>query len=150
MTNLKTKKKLASRVFGVGQNRLKINSQQVDKLDDAITRGSMRSLKKDDVIIVPKKQGISRGRQRLKKKKVKRGRTQGSKEGAKYSRLSKKSRWMIKVRAQRKRLKIYRDRQEISNASFWELYKMSSSGSIRSVKHLIELVAERAERKGEN
>ena len=58
MTNLKTKKKLASRVFGVGLNRLKINSQQVDKLDDAITRGSMRSLKKDDVIIVPKKQTI--------------------------------------------------------------------------------------------
>ena len=94
-----------------------------------------------------KKQGVSRGRHRQQKKKQKRGRTQGSKEGAKYSRLSKKSRWMIKVRAQRRRLKISKDRQEISNASFWELYKMSSSGGIRSVKHLNELIAQH---KGEN
>ena len=147
MTNLKTKKELAARVFGVGKNRLKLNTEQIEKFDDAITRGSIRSLKKDDVVILPKKQGISRGRHRQQKKKQKRGRTQGSKEGAKYSRLSKKSRWMIKVRAQRRRLKISKDRQEISNASFWELYKMSSSGGIRSVKHLIELIAER---KGEN
>nr|AIE93354.1 Ribosomal protein L19E [uncultured marine thaumarchaeote AD1000_33_G09] len=55
-------------MFGVGQNRLKINSEQVDKLDDAITRGSMRSLKKDDIVTIPKKQGISRGRQRQKRK----------------------------------------------------------------------------------
>ena len=147
MTNLKTKKELAARVFGVGKNRLKLNTEQLEKLDDAITRGSIRSLKKDDVVTLPKKQGISRGRYRQQKKKQKRGRTQGSKEGAKYSRLSKKSRWMIKVRAQRRRLKISKDRQEISNASFWELYKMSSSGGIRSVKHLNELIAQR---KGEN
>ena len=147
MTNLKTKKELAARVFGVGKNRLKLNTEQIEKLDDAITRGSIRSLKKDDVVTLPKKQGISRGRYRQQKKKQKRGRTQGSKKGAKYSRLSKKSRWMIKVRAQRRRLKISKDRQEISNASFWELYKMSSSGGIRSVKHLNELIAQR---KGEN
>ena len=147
MTNLKTKKELAARVFGVGKNRLKLNTEQLEKLDDAITRGSIRSLKKDDVVTLPKKQGISRGRYRQQKKKQKRGRTQGSKEGAKYSRLSKKSRWMIKVRAQRRRLKISKDRQEISNASFWELYKMSSSGGIRSVKHLNELIAQH---KGEN
>ena len=147
MTNLKTKKELAARVFGVGKNRLKLNTEQLEKLDDAITRGSIRSLKKDDVVTLPKKQGISRGRYRQQKKKQKRGRTQGSKKGAKYSRLSKKSRWMIKVRAQRRRLKISKDRQEISNASFWELYKMSSSGGIRSVKHLNELIAQR---KGEN
>ena len=147
MTNLKTKKELAARVFGVGKNRLKLNTEQLEKLDDAITRGSIRSLKKDDVVTLPKKQGISRGRYRQQKKKQKRGRTQGSKKGAKYSRLSKKSRWMIKVRAQRRRLKISKDRQEISNASFWELYKMSSSGGIRSVKHLNELIAQH---KGEN
>ena len=147
MTNLKTKKKLAARVFGIGQNRLKLDASQAEKLDDAITRGSIRSLKKDNVVILPKKQGVSRGRHRRQKRKLKRGRTQGSKEGAKYSRLSKKNRWMIKVRAQRKRLKISKDRKEISNSSFWILYKMSSSGGIRSVKHLNELIAEH---KGEN
>lgn len=141
MTNLKIKKKLAARVFGVGQHRLKINSKESDKLEDAITRGSIRSLKKDGIITLPKKQGISLGRQRIKKKKTKRGRTQGSKEGAKFSRVTKKRRWIIKVRAQRKRLKIFKDRQEISNASFWQLYKMSSSGDIRSIKHLNELIS---------
>ena len=33
MTNLKTKKKLAARVFGVGKNRLKLNTEQIEKLD---------------------------------------------------------------------------------------------------------------------
>ena len=134
---------MAARVFGVGKSRVKISLDEPEKLEDAITRGSMRSLKKSGLVDISQKQGISRGRIRIQHKKTKRGRTVGSKEGAKYSRLSKKSRWMIKVRAQRKRLKISRDRQEISNASFWELYKMSSSGGIRSVKHLIELITER-------
>ena len=83
MTNLKTKKKLAARVFGVGKNRLKLNTEQVEKLDDAITRGSIRSLKKDNVVTLPKKQGVSRGRHSRQNRKLKRGRTQGSKEGAK-------------------------------------------------------------------
>ena len=36
MTNLKTKKELAARVFGVGKNRLKLNTEQLEKLEDRL------------------------------------------------------------------------------------------------------------------
>tara|TARA_B100001013_G_scaffold228310_1_gene139992 strand:- start:2566 stop:2982 length:417 start_codon:yes stop_codon:yes gene_type:complete len=131
---------MAARVFGVGKSRVKISLNEPEKLEDAITRGSMRSLKKSGLVDISQKQGISRGRIRIQHKKTKRGRTVGSKEGAKYSRVTKKRRWIMKVRAQRKRLKIFKDRDDISNKSFWKLYTMSSSGQIRSVKHLNELI----------
>tara|TARA_B000000460_G_C21425138_1_gene352648 strand:- start:172 stop:612 length:441 start_codon:yes stop_codon:yes gene_type:complete len=141
MTNLKSKKIMASRVFSVGMKRIKIDPDSTDKLTDAITRGSIRSLKKDGVIKIKSKRGISSGRRRIiRQKSTKRGRKSGSKEGAKYSRLTKKRRWIMKVRSQRKRLHILKDRNEISNPLFWKLYIMSSSGQIRSVRHLQELV----------
>ena len=141
MTNLKSKKIMASRVFSVGMKRIKIDPDSTDKLNDAITRGSIRSLKKDGVTKIKSKQGISSGRRRISRNKsTKRGRKSGSKEGSKYSRLTKKRRWIMKVRSQRKRLQILKDRNEIPNTLFWKLYIMSSSGQIRSVKHLQELV----------
>ena len=141
MTNLKSKKIMASRGFSVGIKRIKINPDSVDKLNDAITRGSIRSLKKDGVIQIKSKQGISSGRRRIvRQKSTKRGRKAGSKEGAKYSRITKKRLWILKVRSQRKRLHMLKDREEISNTLFWKLYLTSSSGQIRSVKHLQELV----------
>ena len=70
----------------------------------------------------------------------KRGRTTGSKTGAKYSRITKKRLWIIKIRAIRRRLKIKKDRDEISNKVYWEVYKMAGSGQIRNVKHMQEVV----------
>ena len=132
---------MVSRVFSVGMKRIKIDPNSVEKLNDAITRGSIRSLKKDGVIKIKSKQGISSGRRRIhRQKSTQRGRKPGSKEGAKYSRLTKKRRWIIKVRSQRKRLQVLKDRKEIPNTLFWKLYVMSSSGQIRSVRHLQELV----------
>ena len=132
---------MASRVFSVGMKRIKIDPDSVEKLNDAITRGSIRSLKKDGVIKIKSKRGISSVRRRIhRQKSTKRGRKPGSKEGAKYSRLTKKRRWIIKVRSQRKRLQVLKDRKEIPNTLFWKLYVMSSSGQIRSVRHLQELV----------
>ena len=65
---------MAARVFGVGKSRVKISLNEPEKLEDAITRGSMRSLKKSGLVDISQKQGISRGRIRIQHKKTKRGR----------------------------------------------------------------------------
>ena len=48
--------------------------------------------------------------------------------------------WIIKIRAIRRRLKIKKDRNEISNKIYWEVYKMAGSGQLRNVKHMEEVV----------
>ena len=141
MTNLKPKKRMAASVLGVGVNKIRFNDVDGDKLGDAITRGSIRSLVKDGTIYAVPKKGISKSRHLKKMRSLKkRGRTTGSKTGAKYSRITKKRLWIIKIRAIRRRLKIKKDRDEISNKVYWEVYKMAGSGQIRNVKHMQEVV----------
>ena len=87
------------------------------------------------------KKGISKSRHLKKIRNLKkRGRTTGSKKGAKYSRITKKRLWIIKIRAIRRRLKIKKDRNEISNKTYWDVYKMAGSGQLRNVKHMEEVV----------
>ena len=141
MTNLKSKKRMAASVLGVGINKIRFNDVYGDKLEDAITRGSIRALVKDGTIYAAPKKGNSKSRHLKKIRNLKkRGRTSGSKKGAKYSRITKKRLWIIKIRAIRRRLKIKKDRNEISNKTYWEVYKMAGSGQLRNVKHMEEVV----------
>lgn len=141
MTNLKSKKRMAASVLGVGTNKIRFNDVDGDKIEDAITRGSIRALVKDGTIYAAPKKGISKSRHLKKIRNLKkRGRTTGSKKGAKYSRITKKRLWIIKIRAIRRRLKIKKDRNEISNKTYWDVYKMAGSGQLRNVKHMEEVV----------
>ncbi len=44
VVNLKAKKRLASRVAGVGIHRIKFDTDHLDDIADAITRANIRSL----------------------------------------------------------------------------------------------------------
>jgi large subunit ribosomal protein L19e len=143
MTNLAAKKKMAAEVLGVGVSRIWLDPGQTDKLQDAITRESIKQLIKDGVIKVKKKKGISRGRVRQRKAKLKkRGRGAGSKEGAKGARAGKKERWVKKVRALRRYVKILKDRGEITNDTAKKLRLMIKGGQVRSLRHLREIISE--------
>jgi len=50
--------------------------------------------------------------------------------------------WITKVRALRWRLKVAKDRKQISKASYRALYKQIKGGQVRGVKHLLELMKE--------
>ena len=143
VVNLRAKKRLVSRVVGVGVNRVRFDSDHLDDVTDAITRVSIRSLITANTIKIKPIVGTSRGRARLKKiQKRKRGTKQGSKKGRKGARIGKKKVHVAKVRALRYRLKIYKDRKEITNKEFWELYKMVGGNTIRNVAHLRSLIDE--------
>ena len=141
--NLKAKKRLVSRIVGVGVHRVKFDSDHLDDIADAITRDNIRSLITANTIRIKSIVGTSRGRAQIKKtQRKKRGTTQGSKKGTKGARSKRKENHMIKVRALRYRLKVAKDRKEITNPEFWELYKMIGGNTIRNSAHLRSLIEE--------
>ena len=143
VVNLRAKKRLVSRITGVGIHRVKFDSDHLDDIADAITRDNIRSLITANTIKIKPIVGTSRGRAQFKKtQKKKRGIKQGSKKGTKGTRVGKKRVHIEKVRALRYRLKVAKDRKEIENKEFWELYKMIGGNTVRNSAHLRSLIEE--------
>lgn len=143
VVNLRAKKRLVSRVVGVGVHRVKFDSDHLDDIADAITRDTIRSLITANTIKIKPIVGTSRGRAQFKRiQRKKRGTTQGSKKGKKGARTKRKREHILKVRALRYRLKIAKDRKEITNKEFWNLYKMIGGDTVRNSAHLRSLIEE--------
>ncbi|MDH3825735.1 MAG: 50S ribosomal protein L19e [Nitrosopumilus sp.] len=143
VVNLKAKKRLASRVTGVGVHRIKFDSDHLDDVADAITRENIRSLITANTIQIKSFTGTSRGRAQHKKdQKNKRGTGQGSKQGRKGARVGKKEVYVAKVRSLRRLLKIAKDRKDITNPEFWGLYKKVGGNTVRNKAHLRLLMEE--------
>ena len=148
--NLRSKKLLVSRMCGVGLKRIKFDSDHLDDVEDAITRENIRSLITANTIKIKQITGTSRGRAQLKKiQKRKRSVKSGSKKGTKGARgIGKKQAYVIKVKSLRYRLKIAKDRKEITNKEFWNIYKKIGGNTIRNNAHLRTLIEEiKAKRK---
>jgi large subunit ribosomal protein L19e len=140
--NLKSKRRLAASVLGVGVDRVVFDDEYSDLIQDAITRSTIRGLVGFGAIRVASQKGVSRGRFRTKSRKLKRGRGAGSTEGSATARTPRKDRWISKVRALRWRLKVAKDRKEISSQAYKKLYKQVKGGQVRGVKHLLDLMKE--------
>ena len=136
---------------GVGLKRIKFDSDHLDDVADAITRDNIRSLFTANTIRIEPIKGASRGRAKIKKiQKKKRGVKQGSKKGRKGARVGKKEVYVTKVRSLRYRLKIAKDRKEITNTEFWDLYKKIGGNTVRNIAHLRTLIDEKtAKRKAQ-
>lgn len=142
--NLRSKKRLVSRMFGVGIHRVTFDSDHLDDVADAITRENVRSLISANTIKIKPIVGTSRGRAQQKIiQKKKRGTKQGSKKGRIGARVGKKEVYVAKVRALRRRLKVVKDRKEITNPEFWQLYKKIGGNTVRNSAHLRQLIEEK-------
>jgi len=143
VVNLKAKKRLASRVTGVGIHRIKFDTDHLDDIADAITRANIRSLITANTIRIKSFTGTSKGRAHKKKaQKNKRGTTQGAKKGKKGARVGKKQVYVAKVRSLRRLLKIAKDRKDLTNPEFWVLYKKVGGNTVRNKAHLRTLMEE--------
>ena len=147
--NLKSKKRLASRIVGVGVNRIRLDNDHLDDVADAITRDDIRSLITANTIQIKPFTGTSRGRAQTKlDQRNKRGTNQGSKQGRKGARVGKKEVYVAKVRSLRRLLKIAKDRKDLTNPEFWTLYKKVGGNTVRNKAHLRTLMEEiKAKRK---
>ena len=88
------------------------------------------------------------GARKIKKQKAKGKRKgAGSRKGKINSRISKKERWIIKIRAQRKLLKELREKKEIPKEAYSDLYMKAKGGFFRSRRHIMIYLEERGLKK---
>ncbi len=127
-------KRVAADLLGCGVSRVRFDPERLEEIADAITREEIGYLIKDGAIYKAPEQGISRARVRKKK------RGPGSRKGAKYSRVSRKERWMAKVRAQRKKLKELREKHMITPSDYRKVYLMVKAGAFKSIAAMMDYI----------
>ncbi|MFN3527653.1 MAG: 50S ribosomal protein L19e [Candidatus Altarchaeaceae archaeon] len=140
--DIKNKKELAARTFGVGKDRVYFDPLKLEEIKKAITKEDIRNLKKENIIKIKPKKGISRGRARKRDLQRKKGRRRGhgSRKGTKNARLNQKNMWIRRIRALRSVLKEMRDKKEIDTKTYRKLYLMAKGNTFKSVKALKEYI----------
>ncbi len=142
MTNLSKQRRMAAEILKVGVGRVWIDPEAMEDVAAAITREDVRKLIEEGVIRRKQKKGVSRGRarERMRKRKKGRGRGPGSRKGAEYARLPRKRRWIMRIRALRRRLRELRDEKKIDRHTYRILYRRAKGGMFKSVAHLEEYI----------
>lgn len=145
--DLKNQRRMAADIMDVGEDRVWIDPDNQEKVDEAITRQDIRNLIEGDTIQKKDVKGTSKGRARDKKKQKKKGRRkgQGSRQGKKGARKSSKKEWMENIRAIRTELKEMRDNEEITQEQYRDLYDRAKGGFFRDTKHVKNYVENKME-----
>lgn len=129
---LELQKRLAADILKCGLTRVRFDQERLDEIAEAITREDIKRLIDDGAIYKIQARGVSRARVREEKKKG-----LGSRKGGKYSRISRKELWMRKVRAQRNKLKILRDKRFIDRSVYRKIYRMVKAGAFKSIADMM-------------
>ena len=135
MTTLRSQRRLAAQLLKVGQNRVWMDPERMDDVEVAITREEIKKLIHEGIIKASPEKGVSRGRARLIHAKKKKGRRRGpgSVTGSAHAKISRKTAWISKIRALRKRLRRLKTGKIVTDDSYRKLYKMARSGRFESV-----------------
>ncbi len=143
--NLATKRRIAADVLKVGKDRVYFDPDRLPDIKEAITKADIRKLINEYAIQVKPVVSNSRSRIRKNKEQKKKGRRkgQGSRKGKMTARLSKKERWMAKIRPQRVFLKELKKKDLLDTSTYREVYKKAKSGFFRSVRHIKLYLVER-------
>lgn len=123
---LRSIRRMAAEILKVGENRVWIDPENIDRAIEAITREDIKALIKDGVIKKKPEKGISRRKKRKRK-------GPGSRKG---SSLSDKIKWIMKVRAQRKFIKQLKMRKIIDRSTYRKLYKMIKGNAFNSISQI--------------
>jgi len=139
---LRSQRQIAARILNVGYNRVWIDPEKTKAIETAITRREIGKLVNDGVIKARPEKGVSRSRAKVLHQKRRKGRRSsvGSREGAKYARMPRKKRWMMKIRALRKKLAELKEQKSITVSTYRRLYILAKGGAFRNVSHLLQHV----------
>jgi len=139
MPDLSNQRRMAATLLKCGQGRVWIDPSRQEDLADAVTRKDIRGAIKAGVIQRLPIAGTSRGRARKLAEERKKGRHQGpgSRRGSPASRVSKKHRWMRRIRAQRSLLAELRGQKKIPPSVYRSFYQKAKGGMFRSRAHLL-------------
>ncbi len=135
---MKNKKALAAKIMKTSPKKVKFLADAIEDIKKAITRSDIRGLIAVKKIVKSGKNQHSRsGARKIKAQKKKgRGKGTGRRKGSKHSIVSKKSKWIAKIRTQRVLLKELRDKSIISTKNYQMLCRKSKGGYFRNKRHI--------------
>ncbi len=136
--NLRTQKRMAALILKCGVNRVWINPNKVEDLEDAITRADIRTAILSGTIAKLPANGISRARKEYvwKQKAKGRRRGQGTRKGSGLARTPKKRAWIQTIRPLRQRLRQLKSEGKIDSRAYRKLYMQAKGGMFKSRSHL--------------
>ena len=138
-------KEVASKVLKIGTSKVKIIDNE--KAAQAMTREDIRGLIKQGAITKKPEKGTSRARAKKiatqKKKGLRKGR--GKRKGTVKAKIGKKTPWLKRIRALRKKLR--EEKPKLEEKNYRKLYNMTRGGYFRSKSHLSIYIKEKNLRK---
>lgn len=140
MSNLRTQKRIAAEVLRIGKDRVWINPGASVDVSQAMTREDVRNIIEQGLIQEKpeKKQTRERAKKRDELKKKRKGVGQGKRRGKSNSRTTKKEKWMIKVRSQRKFLRYLKEKGAIAEGEYRKYYLRIKGGVYTTLKQMKE------------
>ena len=131
--SLRMQRRLAADLLKCGENRVRFDPERIEDVMDAITRADIRRLIKDGVIYAAPKKGQTRHR-------VKEKRGPARRKGGKHSVISRKRRWVMRVRAQRRVIASLRDSGRLARDAYRKVYLQVKAGRFKSVADLMRFL----------
>lgn len=142
--NLSVQKRIAAEVLNCGVHRVWLNTERAEEISMAITREDIRKLVHRGLVKKKPENAESKVRARKRALQKKKGRRKGygKRKGSANARLSRKVKWMQRIRPLRRELKKMRDTRYVERNVYRRLYRMAKGGAFRSVGHLETYVEE--------
>jgi len=129
---------MAAQLLGCGSNRVWMDTNRLEDISEAVTRGDIRRLIVSGAIRAKQKTGQSRNIALYRAAQKKKGRRRGAahRQGGTESRFGRKERWMIRIRPIRQHLKELRDSGALERSVYRQLYLQAKGGMFHNRAHL--------------
>jgi len=140
----KKAKELAAIILKVGLGRIYVDPAGIAKVSEAMTKDDIRTLIAERVVKKRPQVSQSRGRAHATQAAKAKGRSRGKgkRSATRKVRSEQKSRWMNRVRSQRRTLRELKTSNptEMEKMNYSKVYKKIKGGYFRGKRHLVEYI----------
>lgn len=136
--DLRNQRRMAAEILKCGENRVWMNPDKLEDIEECITRSDIRTAIGSGLIDAKPKQGSSRGRTRYVANQKASGKRKGpgSRKGTANARVPDKRRWISTIRPIRDELKTLRAEGKITPSVYRFYYRRAKGGVYKSRRNL--------------
>lgn len=135
-------KRLASSILKCGKRKIWIDPNEINEVAAADSRGNIRKLIKEGIIVKKNCKIHSKNRKKLQQEARKKGKHKGigSRKGTSNARSSQSYKWHFKQKVFRHLLKKYRKLEKIDSHLYRELYLKAKGNVFRNKRVLLDFI----------